>query len=449
MVMKSSLCGVVGLFIAAEVLAAPLPNPVTQVEMLAEIALITNDCPDWVSNGTSFVRKDCTLVLSDAAKAVIEGFLNDPEQRATRALRDIAKCPEYTENGTALYRRACVKAQTERAGEDVRDFKDDQHPISMGSHQLSNPQIAALISATAAIQNLPDYSINGHRYYRVEHLAAAVNVPLRAYQAFVKDSVEYERQLNAALDCPRSVVSSVSYQQRGCVDLLVQVTVEELAELGDLPVIKAVKAGEIETLLALLALGQSPDSKDFFGNTALTVAIADENEKIVRILLEAKANPSLEDGKKRAPIEIALLMKNAAIARMLKKSGADLARVDAQGNSVLLQAMTQGMWEFAHSVVSKQTAVLANKAGENPLYLSIVKFGNREMALDLLDAGASADSKTPATDPLLVWSLGTGVTNRAWFDLLLGAGANVNLGGPAYTPITIAISADKSELLSA
>lgn len=117
------------------------------------------------------------------------------------------------------------------------------------------------------------------------------------------------------------------------------------AQGGD-ELIAAARAGEIETVRALLAAGIDADARDEYGATPLMVAASRGHREIAELLLEAGADPDAEDDFYgfRA-IGWALFNGHDEIAELLLAAGAD-ARED-----VLRMAVPQAKTELVRAAV--------------------------------------------------------------------------------------------------
>jgi ankyrin repeat protein len=82
---------------------------------------------------------------------------------------------------------------------------------------------------------------------------------------------------------------------------------------------------EVASMLiwAMVGRGLTLDSVDECGRTALHLAVADNNESIVRSLLENGANIKLRDVSGATPLKCSILDQNAGIAKVLLEYGAD------------------------------------------------------------------------------------------------------------------------------
>ncbi|XP_078497137.1 ankyrin repeat domain-containing protein 22 [Lissotriton helveticus] len=81
------------------------------------------------------------------------------------------------------------------------------------------------------------------------------------------------------------------------------------------------KSKQNEALIRmLLEAGVEVDATDYRGNTALHYACRMKNHRIVAVLLEAKANPSLKNKEGETPEDIARRLKFSKVLQLLRKA---------------------------------------------------------------------------------------------------------------------------------
>jgi ankyrin repeat protein len=88
-----------------------------------------------------------------------------------------------------------------------------------------------------------------------------------------------------------------------------------------LPFFEGAKIGRTDWVRRALAAGVGVDSRDYYGYTALIVASEYGHSDIVRILLDAKANPNLVSDYGVTALDAALRRHDAATIGMLKAAG--------------------------------------------------------------------------------------------------------------------------------
>lgn len=95
--------------------------------------------------------------------------------------------------------------------------------------------------------------------------------------------------------------------------------INEMNEQGELPLIKAVKAGDLSGVKFLLENGADVNAKDKEGNSALDEAFTDKNSEMLKALL-AKGNVKLDDVKYMAK---AIEANDAEIVKVVLENGGD------------------------------------------------------------------------------------------------------------------------------
>jgi ankyrin repeat protein len=100
------------------------------------------------------------------------------------------------------------------------------------------------------------------------------------------------------------------------------------------PIFKAVELNDVASLRAVLASGVDVDVQDHVGRTSLSLAVSKRIE-IVRLLLEAGANPNLADRSKVTPLMCAAQYQSVAAVEALLKAGANPLAKDYGGHDAL------------------------------------------------------------------------------------------------------------------
>lgn len=137
-----------------------------------------------------------------------------------------------------------------------------------------------------------------------------------------------------------------------------------------------------------LARSSNPNARDAKGRTALTLAIAQESDKVIPILLQS---PSV-----------------------------DINATNKQGESPLMLAIIRGKEDLAKQLIRRGAVV--NKHGWSPLHYAATA-GNVHMIRALLTKGAYLDSQSPnETTPLMMAARYSGKESAVQY--LLSAGAD-------------------------
>ncbi|KOB75871.1 Protein phosphatase 1 regulatory subunit 16A [Operophtera brumata] len=87
-----------------------------------------------------------------------------------------------------------------------------------------------------------------------------------------------------------------------------------------------------DSVMRLLARGVTPDATNEDGLTALHQCCIDNNEAMMRLLLDHGANVNAEDSEKWTPLHAAATCGNLNLVRILIQRGANLLAVNGDGN---------------------------------------------------------------------------------------------------------------------
>lgn len=90
-----------------------------------------------------------------------------------------------------------------------------------------------------------------------------------------------------------------------------------------------------EIIELLLRNGANPNQADKIGNTALHIAVYEQDENIAKLLLNNGADTALKDLKGNTPLHIAAEESNARLAQLLIESEANVNSQNTEGNTPL------------------------------------------------------------------------------------------------------------------
>lgn len=96
--------------------------------------------------------------------------------------------------------------------------------------------------------------------------------------------------------------------------------------------LEAASRNDIQEVRRLLMKGVSPDSTNEDGLTALHQCCIDNNEEMMKLLIEFKANVNAEDSEKWTPLHAAATCGHLPLVKYLIQHGANLLAVNADGN---------------------------------------------------------------------------------------------------------------------
>ncbi|KAI8373318.1 ankyrin repeat-containing domain protein [Blakeslea trispora] len=102
--------------------------------------------------------------------------------------------------------------------------------------------------------------------------------------------------------------------------------------------------GQFDRVRELVEEGQSVDSHDEFGYTAMHAAVSYNQYEIVEYLIEKGANVNIEDAEKDTPLYVAETVK---MAQLLLDHGADPKHTNEEGYTPAMTALEEGWEEVA------------------------------------------------------------------------------------------------------
>jgi len=158
--------------------------------------------------------------------------------------------------------------------------------------------------------------------------------------------------------------------------------------------ITASHLNDIKTVKDLLRKGYNPDSAYSTGLTALNYAIDNGNIGIVKLLLNAGANPNaLYEGS--SPLYYAIMSNNPQVVELLLRYKADL-NVEDNGSSLLYLAIVNASRQVIKVLLDARANPDSVNSGNGltPLMLACGK-GKKEIVKLLLKAGANPDPTDP------------------------------------------------------
>ena len=151
--------------------------------------------------------------------------------------------------------------------------------------------------------------------------------------------------------------------------------------------IRAVRAGSVETANTLLAAGADPNSPDGEGETALIYATFDNRADLAALLLGYNARIGATWGGSTA-LDFAVTRGCFETAKLLIDQGADVRRVYPSGRTPLHMAVINHHTDIAGLLIDRGADIEARDiAGATPLLEAVIKRFDDLVSL-LLEAGA-------------------------------------------------------------
>lgn len=180
-----------------------------------------------------------------------------------------------------------------------------------------------------------------------------------------------------------------------------------------------------ETALRLILQKDADPSAKHDGTAAVAYAVQNENDVMLRLLLDQGAgiNSTRSDGK--SLIQIAVSSRNEAITRLLLERGPYLGRMDFDENCPLHLAIKDDLPATVKLLLDSGAVTDArNTARDCPLHLAIALQSQRIVAL-LLDKGAAVEAPNKQGDRPL--HLAVANRDQATVGLLLQKGASLEI----------------------
>lgn len=229
---------------------------------------------------------------------------------------------------------------------------------------------------------------------------------------------------------------------------------------GDGAVAKAVKAGDLAAVRALIASGEAVDARSGDGSTPLLWAAHAANIDIARALIASRARVDEANDYGITPLLQASRAGDAAMVDLLLQAGADPRRAHPEGETPLMAAARAGSVPAARLLLARGADV---NAADTFQHATALMWASAEGHLDvvdlLLEVGADADRQA-RVNPLserhnadfptggftaLMFAARSG--NDAIVRRLVGGGADVNLkNGDGASAAMIAIYNDRLDV---
>lgn len=306
---------------------------------------------------------------------------------------------------------------------------DEENLNLAARHEDEHADVAYLLSADEADDNLAEdkgdesedqYEEDGNgddlrvvkfvrefNLFMVEH-AGLESADLEMIQAFLTSQTAEERAtlfdqcfremgLASRKKFDREVLRAVSageFITEGVAPLLLEQVILDPAT--DFTCIKgsvllfAVKAGcdesVISELLSREEIGKAEKSK------ALLEAAANENPKVVELLLDAGADIEATDDDKRTPLLIALLRGNQKIAELLLLRKANPCHQTPKGETALMRSAQRGYTSIVRQLLDPEIGIDIDAQDQGESETTALMFaahrGHAEIVQLLLEAGA-------------------------------------------------------------
>jgi ankyrin repeat protein len=215
---------------------------------------------------------------------------------------------------------------------------------------------------------------------------------------------------------------------------------------GKTPLLLAIENQDDSCVGILLQLGANPN-RGSNNKTPLSLAVEKENMKIIEVLLERGCDVNLVNENGETVLFSAIRTGKDRLVSLLLQKEAKINVVDANGKTLLLLAIEKENTQFLKLLLEKGTDVnQQDKEGSTPLFLAVEK-GNEAIVETLLSCGAKVNiALENSKSPLIKAIEGE---NKKLPHLLLQAGADVNVQDKeGRTPLLLAIEKENEDLIS-
>jgi ankyrin repeat protein len=236
---------------------------------------------------------------------------------------------------------------------------------------------------------------------------------------------------------------------------------------AEVPLIEAVKAGNMAAVRALLARQVDVNAVEGDGSTALHWAVERDDADLVTALIEAGARARVANRYGVTPLHVAATSGNVRVIELLLGAGADVAAALPSGETALMTAARTGKPEALRALLAHgadvhvkerlkgQTALMwaaaennadavrvlatagadvrAKSEGMFTAFLFAVRGGHIDAARALLEAGADVNETLPDGMSALVLALYNAHFELASF--LLDSGADPNAAKQGWTAL--------------
>jgi len=150
---------------------------------------------------------------------------------------------------------------------------------------------------------------------------------------------------------------------------------------------KAAKFDNVSEVKYLLSMGISPNAVDANGNPMLILAIKDNSQKVIELLLnDKKIDVDLSNKSGETPLMMASIQGNLPLVQTLVLK--NKAMVDHIGWTPLHYACAKGHFDVAQFLIANGATVDAMSIGNTTPLMMAVQSGNEQLVKLLLDKGA-------------------------------------------------------------
>lgn len=165
---------------------------------------------------------------------------------------------------------------------------------------------------------------------------------------------------------------------------------------GDRRIAMAAGMNNIVATRELLKRGLPVDTLSFTGNgtTALMIAAAGGHTEVMKLLLEAGADPRVQDKRGDSPLMAAVRIGSLDAVNLLLKRGVDPNQRDIEGRTALMWAARTGRLDVVRALLAINADIQpSDTGGQNALMIASAK-GHSAVVAALRARGASATASS-------------------------------------------------------
>jgi ankyrin repeat protein len=224
---------------------------------------------------------------------------------------------------------------------------------------------------------------------------------------------------------------------------MVQFLLEEKADpkvadwQGVTPLVAASRTGEVELFNALITAGADLEASDTEGRTPLLEAVDKDNVEVVKLLVAKKANFAVFDKRGYSPLSMAAkngYPEGEQIVKLLLEAGADPNLANSDGWTPLLSAESfnyKEPWGVSSHAITKELLKRGanpnarSKQGTTPLIAAAGHHGPDDASFlqELIEAGADVNASDEDGETALMAAAEKGHVSKV--KLLIDKGANI------------------------
>lgn len=185
-------------------------------------------------------------------------------------------------------------------------------------------------------------------------------------------------------------------RRSGPIGIVIVAVLASLSAAGNsLPLIDAVKAGNVETVRALIKQRVDVNAASPDGTTALHWAVKSNSRELAQVLIAAGAKANAANRYGVTPLTLAATNGNAALAEALLKAGANPNVTVGEGETILMTAARAGNVETIKALVAHGADVNAVEQWQGQTALVYAAVENHADAVRVLvELGANVNVRS-------------------------------------------------------